>query len=201
MISLTLRLLSRLIQMDFRRSLPVLTQLDYWTILVDLLDVNALKQQDQVEERSMLLHLKSNLLRDVPYRFDQIYMAINSLIEFIFEAFKRDSQLAALLVKTTKLLPTVFQLLTFTLDNVSSFREQRMETNKRLPIGNKGLLTIFVDKVVKLLHVCLLHPREYSVDLIAKFLTQVPPEEAGYGAPAVTRNWIYILKLFRLVGS
>lgn len=149
----------------------------------------------------MLLHLKSNLLRDVPYRFDQIYMAINSLIEFIFEAFKRDSQLAALLVKTTKLLPTVFQLLTFTLDNVSSFREQRMETNKRLPIGNKGLLTIFVDKVVKLLHVCLLHPREYSVDLIAKFLTQVPPEEAGYGAPAVTRNWIYILKLFRLVGS
>ena len=43
MISLTLRLLSRLIQMDFRRSLPVLTQLDYWTILVDLIDVSALK--------------------------------------------------------------------------------------------------------------------------------------------------------------
>ena len=43
MISLTLRLLSRLITMDFRRSLPVLTQLDYWTILVDLIDVNLLK--------------------------------------------------------------------------------------------------------------------------------------------------------------
>ena len=43
MISLTLRLLSRLIQMDFRRSLPVLTQLDYWTILVDLIDVETLK--------------------------------------------------------------------------------------------------------------------------------------------------------------
>ena len=42
-ISLTLRLLSRLIQMDFRRSLPVLTQLDYWTILVDLIDVKTLQ--------------------------------------------------------------------------------------------------------------------------------------------------------------
>jgi len=149
----------------------------------------------------MVRHLKAKLLRETPYPFDQIYMTINSLIEFIFEAFKRDSQLAALLVKTTKLLPTAFSLLTFTLDNVSNFRESSMETNPNLPIRNKGLLTIFVDKVVKLLHMCLLHPRDYSIDLIAKFLTQVPPEEATCGAPTVTRNWIYILKLFRLVGS
>ena len=151
-----------------------------------------------VEERSMVRHLKSSLLREVPYPFDQVYMTINSLIEFIFEAFKRDSQLAALLVKTTKLLPTVFALLTFTLDNVSNFREASMTTNRNLPIRNKGLLTIFVDKVVKLLHMCLLHPRDYSIDLIAKFLTHVPPEDS---AKPVTRNWIYILKLFRLVGS
>ena len=39
----------------------------------------------------MVSHLKSNLLRETPYPFDQIYMTINSLIEFIFEAFKRDS--------------------------------------------------------------------------------------------------------------
>ena len=95
----------------------------------------------------------------------------------------------------------MFSLLTFTLDNVSSFREAKMTTNRNLPIRNKGLLTIFVDKVVKLLHMCLLHPRDYSIDLIAKFLTQVPPEEAACGAPTVTRNWIYVLKLFRLVGS
>lgn len=76
-----------------------------------------------------------------------------------------------------------------------------METNKNLPIRNKGLLTIFVDKMVKILHICLLHPREYSVDLIAKFLTQTPPEEATCGAQTATRNWLYVLKLFRLVGS
>ena len=149
----------------------------------------------------MIQHLKTNLLREMPYPFDQVYMTINSLLEFIFEAFKRDSQLAALLVKTTKLLPTMFSLLKFTLDNVSSFREANMVTNPNLPIRNKGLLTIFVDKMVKLLHMCLLHPRDYSIDLIAKFLTQVPPEEAACGAPTVTRNWIYILKLYRLVGS
>ena len=46
MISLLLRLLSKLIQMDFKRTLPTLTQLDYWTILVDLIDVNSLSNQD-----------------------------------------------------------------------------------------------------------------------------------------------------------
>ena len=39
-------------------------------------------------------------------------------------------------------------------------------------------MTIFVDKVVKILHICLLHPREYSVDVIAKFFTERPLEEA-----------------------
>lgn len=109
-------------------------------------------------------------------------MTINSIVEFIFEAFKRDSQLAGLLVKTTKLLPSLLSLLTYTLDHVSSFRENSMETNTRLPIRNKGLLTIFVDKMVKILHICMLHPREYSVDIIAKFLTETPPEEAVCGA-------------------
>ena len=98
-------------------------------------------------------------------------------------------------------MPSLFSLLTFTLDNVSNFRERSMETNKNLPIRNKGLLTIFVDKMVKILHICMLHPREYSVDLIAKFLTYTPPEDAAAGAPTTTRNWLYILKLFRLIGS
>ena len=90
MISLTLRLLSRLLQMDFRRSLPVLTQLDYWTILVDLIDVHALKEQDLSEDRSMIRSLKESQLREAPYALDQVYMTVNQIIEFIFEAFKRD---------------------------------------------------------------------------------------------------------------
>ena len=35
---------------------------------------------------------------------DLVYMSLNSILDFLFEAFKRDSQLAALLVKTTKLM-------------------------------------------------------------------------------------------------
>ena len=42
MLSLMLRLLSKLIQMDSTRTLPTLTQLDYWTLLIDLIDVNLL---------------------------------------------------------------------------------------------------------------------------------------------------------------
>jgi hypothetical protein len=44
-------------------------------------------------------------------------MSINSILDFLFEAFKRDSQLAALLVKTTKLMQSVFFLIKHTLDN------------------------------------------------------------------------------------
>ena len=39
----------------------------------------------------MLKSLKELQLREIPYAFDQVYMTINSIIEFIFEAFKRDS--------------------------------------------------------------------------------------------------------------
>ena len=106
-------------------------------------------------------------------------MTLNSVIEFIFEAFKRDSQLANLLVKTTKLLPAVFDIIRQTLDNAASFKVPDMRQNTRLPLRNKGLMTIFVDKVVKILHICLLHPREYTVDVIAKFFTMKPLEEAG----------------------
>ena len=42
---------------------------------------------------------------------DMVYMSLNSILDFLFEAFKRDSQLAALLVKTTKLMQSVFFLL------------------------------------------------------------------------------------------
>ena len=90
MISLLLRLLSRLIQMDFRRALPVLTQLDYWTVLVDLINVGQLEEQDKCESRGILNSLCKTQLREAPYLFDQVYMTMNSIIEFIFEAFKRD---------------------------------------------------------------------------------------------------------------
>ena len=50
-------------------------------------------------------------------------MTTNAICEFLFEAFKRDAQLAALLVKTTNLLPKTFALLKFTMDHVESFRD------------------------------------------------------------------------------
>ena len=60
-------------------------------------------------------------------------MSINSIFEFLFEAFKKDAQLAALLVKTTKLLPKVFETLTYTLDNCASFRDKNQG---KIPLRN-----------------------------------------------------------------
>jgi hypothetical protein len=91
MISLLLRLLSKLISMDAGRALPILTQLDYWTVLIDLIDVNTLKNQELREGRPCLANLKQTLLKETPLSFDLVYMALNSVTEFLFEAFKRDS--------------------------------------------------------------------------------------------------------------
>ena len=42
LISLFLKLVSQLIRMDYKRALPILTQLDYWTLLVDLMCIENL---------------------------------------------------------------------------------------------------------------------------------------------------------------
>ena len=55
MISQLLRFVGYLVQMDYKRALPILTQLDYWTVLVELLDLNSLAKQDHKEQRSILI--------------------------------------------------------------------------------------------------------------------------------------------------
>ena len=99
------------------------------------------------------------------------------------------------MVKTTKLLPKLFDLIKLSLDNASSFRDL---AKGNLPVQNSGLLTIFIDKVVKLLHICLLHPRDYSIELLAKWLTERPLDDTEGETP---RNWVYFIKMFRLIGS
>lgn len=42
--------------------------------------------------------------------------------------------------------------------------------DKSMKLVNKNLLIIFFDKVVKLLHIALMHPRECTVEMIKKFL-------------------------------
>jgi hypothetical protein len=53
-------------------------------------------------------------------------------------------------------------------------------------------MVIFIDKVAKLLHIALLHPREYSVDAIGKWFM------AGNQG---LRNWTYLIKMLDLVGG
>ena len=47
-------------------------------------------------------------------------MSLNSIIEFIFEGFKRDVQLANMLAKTTKLLSYIFDTLKTVIDLYNS---------------------------------------------------------------------------------
>lgn len=41
----------------------------------------------------------------------------------------------------------------------------------------------------------MLHPRDYSIDLIGKFLIEKPLDQTK------PRNWVYLIKMFRLIGS
>ena len=49
------------------------------------------------------------------------------------------------------------------------------------------MLVVFLDKVVKLWHVALLHPREYTVDYLRKFIA--------------TRKWAYITEMFTVLNE
>jgi hypothetical protein len=90
-------------------------------------------------------------------------MALNSIIEFIFEGFKKDVQIANMLAKTTKLLSHVFDTLKYVIDSYNA---------ETLTLLNRNLIIIFFDKVVKLLHVSLMHPRDFTVETLEKFLSE-----------------------------
>mmetsp|Transcript_43684 Transcript_43684/g.42201 ORF Transcript_43684/g.42201 Transcript_43684/m.42201 type:complete len:126 (+) Transcript_43684:895-1272(+) len=115
-------------------------------------------------------------------------MGVNSLLEFIAESMKKDSQLSCMLVKTTKLLPQIYTLLQ-TLFDLS----QKEGHNLR----NKGLLIIFIDKVVKVLHLALLHPMEYTLDSLKKFLFERKASDQN----SEPRNWIYLIQMFRIINQ
>ena len=88
--------------------------------MVELLDLKSLIAIERHESRNILYDLRERGLinfQDPCATLDMVFMTINSILDFLFEAFKRDSQLAALLVKTTKLMPSVFFLIQHTLAN------------------------------------------------------------------------------------
>jgi hypothetical protein len=78
-----------------------------------MLDINDLVKIERQESRTSLKEMRETILRyiDPCQNLDLVYLSLNSILDFLFEAFKRDSQLAALLVKTTKLMQSVFYLL------------------------------------------------------------------------------------------
>lgn len=200
-LTLTLQLLHRLTQMDYKRAVPVLTQLDYWSFLVELLDIESLKEIERQESRLSLLALKrSGMLsyKDPCQSLDLVYMSLNAILDFLFEALKRDSQLAALLVKTTKLMQRVFFLIKHSLDNHRlDLRNSFQAQATALRLSNRGLLTVFIDKVLKVLHLAMLHPQDYSVDLISKF-TFEQPLAARQDVP-LPRNWLYFIEMFAII--
>lgn len=196
-LTLTLQLLHRLTQMDYKKAVPVLTQLDYWSFLVELLDIQTLAEIERHESRQSLQEMKrAGILnyRNPLETLDLVYMALNAVMDFLFEAMKRDSQLAGLLVKTTKMMQRVLSLIKHTLD---CYRRDSTENTRTLRIQNKGLLTVFSDKALKILHLALLHPQDYSVDLISKFVFEQPLNQEK-DAP-LPRNWLYFIDMFAIM--
>jgi hypothetical protein len=93
-----------------------------------------------------------------------------------------------MLVKTTKLMGHL-------LDTLKDLIE-RYNTNQ-LNLLNKNLLIIYFDKVIKLLHVALMHPRDYSVEVLQKFFFA----ERKPLSDAKQRNWIYLTEMFRIINE
>lgn len=89
----------------------------------------------------------------------------------------------------------MFFLIKHTLDN---YRVDQVDPRAgALRLQNKGMLTVFIDKVLKVLHVAMLHPQDYSVDLISKFVFEQPlsPEQDR----PEQRNWLYFIDMFGII--
>lgn len=71
-------------------------------------------------------------------------------------------------------MDSVFHLIKETLDKYRQDAHARQTHQGILKLNNKGLLTVFVDKVIKIMHIAMLHPQDYSVDLISKFIFDKP---------------------------
>ena len=115
-------------------------------------------------------------------KYELIYLSLNTNLDFLFSAMKNDAQLAAMLIKTTPLLPKVFSLM-------------KTIINSGHAIKYSGLITIFVERLTKLLHLSLLHPQDYSVDIVSKFMFEKPIQNGK----ELSRNWQYLIKMFDLV--
>ena len=66
-----------------------------------------------------------------------------------------------MLVRTTKLMDNIFVIFKQIIDKYNS---------QQLQLSSRNLLIIFFDKVVKLLHLALMHPKDYTVEVLCKFL-------------------------------
>lgn len=68
---------------------------------------------------------------------------------------------------------------------------------------SRNLLIIFFDKIVKLMHLALMHPKDYTVEVLSKFLNAerrkgpVPLGENHRNQ----RNWVYITEIFRITNE
>jgi hypothetical protein len=177
--------------MDSKRALPVLTQLDFWTYLVELLRVSELVELEESENRVILKRLRESELRleDTCRHKDVVIMAVNAIIELIFEGCKRDAQIANMLAKTTKLLTHVIDTLKHVVELFNA---------NALALINRNLVVIFFDKLVKLLHVALMHPRDYTVETLEKLLGQERRVELDGQRQ---RNWVYITEMFRIINQ
>ena len=57
-ITLSIKLLHKLVQMDHKKALPVMTQLDYWTQLVEMLNPQVLQGLERHENRIIVASMK-----------------------------------------------------------------------------------------------------------------------------------------------
>lgn len=51
--------------MDHKKALPVLTQLDYWTYLVELIQPHLLQELERDENRIIIKNMKEKVLKEV----------------------------------------------------------------------------------------------------------------------------------------
>jgi hypothetical protein len=107
------RFITLTIQVDFKKSLPVLTQLDMWTIIISLLNPDTLRSSYQNDRREILSKGKNSLLQEYKF-FDEkssFIIDMTAIVTCMLESVKKEPQLCGMFIHNTTLIEKLCKLI------------------------------------------------------------------------------------------
>lgn len=142
-----LEFLKKIIVADYKNTLAILTQIDFWTLLCDYIKPEEITKCDINEKRIFLTGTTHKI--SSPTDLKTKHVCLTFIFEFVIECLFREKQLANHLLNSGKLLQNILILIS---TSIKEFNEMQIDSRKLLSnyinlYLNRAftLLTLFAD--------------------------------------------------------